>query len=376
MIRDEGLVRNKAVYLAIGVTCHGAKEIPGLWIEQTEGGKFWMRVVIDLKGRGVRDILIAVVEGLKAFPETITAAFPDTVVQICIVHLIHYSMQFVSWKGRKAIAKALEPLYGTANAEAAAAALGEFEQDAWGQKYPPVVASWHRKWEEVAPFFAFSAEVHKIIYTTNAIESLHSQVRKTIRNKGHFPSDYAATKLIYLSPRQIEEKWKRLPKEWHAAKYATHHTIRRTVHSDRMILSTGSHTEFRTLPSSDYQRYLTRNTLLRTMSAVGHCGDNAACKASSACSSASVSTGRDTLRSIWPRPMYLTTLSDFITRGCGVESPSRIRSFQLFPTVRDYGANPYSRHRFRVLSHDRPPTKPLQNLCRSRRRCTSNNQGT
>ena len=217
-IRDEGLVRNKAVYLAIGVTCLGTKEVLGLWIEQTEGAKFWMRVMTELKGRGVEDILIAVVDGLKGFPEAITGVFPDTVVQTCIVHLLRYSMQFASWKERKAIAKALKPIYGASSAEAAAAALDEFEQGPWGQKYPPIVASWRRKWDEVVPFFAFSAEVRKIIYTTNAIESLHSQVRKTIRNKGHFPSDEAATKLIYLSLRNIEAKWKRPPKEWHAAK--------------------------------------------------------------------------------------------------------------------------------------------------------------
>ena len=217
-IRDEGLVRNKAVYLAIGVTCLGTKEILGLWIEQTEGAKFWMRVMTELKGRGVEDVLIAVVDGLKGFPEAITAVFPETVVQTCIVHLIRYSMQFASWKERKAIARALRPVYAASNAETAAKALDEFEQGSWGQKYPPIVASWRRKWEQVVPFFAFSAEVRKIIYTTNAIESLHSQVRKTIRNKGHFPSDEAATKLIYLSLQQIQAKWKRPPKEWHAAK--------------------------------------------------------------------------------------------------------------------------------------------------------------
>ena len=144
--------------------------------------------------------------------------FPDTVVQTCIVHLIRYSMQFASWKERKAIAKELKPIYVAPGAEAAAAALDAFEEGAWGQKYPPIVASWRRKWEQVIPFFAFSPEVRKIIYTTNAIESLHSQVRKTIRNKGHFPSDDAATKLIYLARRQIEAKWKRPPREWQAAK--------------------------------------------------------------------------------------------------------------------------------------------------------------
>ena len=217
-IRDEGLVRNKAVYLAIGITCAGDKEILGLWIEQTEGAKFWLRVMNELKGRGVEDLLIGVVDGLKGFPEAITAVFPDCVVQTCIVHLIRYSMHFASWKERKALAKALRPIYAASSAEAAAAELEAFEQGDWGCKYPPIVASWRRRWEEITPFFAFSAEVRKIIYTTNAIESLHSQVRKAIRNKGHFPSDEAATKLIYLALRNIEAKWRRPPPQWHAAR--------------------------------------------------------------------------------------------------------------------------------------------------------------
>lgn len=217
-IRDEGLVRNKAVYLAIGITCAGDKEILGLWIEQTEGAKFWLKVMNELKARGCEDLLIAVVDGLKGFPEAITSIFPDCVVQTCIVHLIRYSMQFASWKERKALAKALKPIYSAASADAARAELDAFEDGPWGEKYPAVTASWRRRWEEVIPFFAFSPEVRRIIYTTNAIESLHSQVRKAIRNKGHFPSDEAATKLIYLALKNIMAKWKRPPKEWHAAK--------------------------------------------------------------------------------------------------------------------------------------------------------------
>ena len=217
-IRDEGLVRNKAVYLAIGITCAGEKEVLGLWIEQTEGAKFWLRVMNELKTRGTEDVLIAVVDGLKGFPDAITSVFPECVVQTCIVHLIRFSMQFASWKERKALAKALRPIYAAASSEAAASELESFQNGPWGAKYPAVVASWRRRWEEVIPFFAFSPEVRKIIYTTNAIESLHSQVRKAIRNKGHFPSDEAATKLIYLALRNISRKWKRPPKEWHAAK--------------------------------------------------------------------------------------------------------------------------------------------------------------
>jgi putative transposase len=217
-IRDEGMVRNKAVYLAIGIDCAGEKDVLGLWIEQTEGAKFWLRVMNDLKARGTQDVLFAVVDGLKGFPETITAVFPECVVQTCIVHLIRYSMQFASWQERKALARALRPIYAAANAEAAAAMLDEFEGGPWGQKYPPIVASWRRRWAEVIPFFAFAPEVRKILYTTNAIESLHSQVRKAVRNKGHFPSDEAATKLIFLALRNIIATWKRPPKEWHAAK--------------------------------------------------------------------------------------------------------------------------------------------------------------
>lgn len=202
-IRDEGVVRNKAVYLAIGMRPSGHKEVLGLWVEQTEGAKFWLRVMNELKARGTNDILIAVVDSLKGFPETITAVYADTVVQTCIVHLIRYSMQFASWKERKAVVAALKPVYRAENAEAARRELKAFDAGPWGQKYPAIAQSWRRNWEAVIPFFAFPMEVRKILYTTNAIESLHSQVRKSIRNKGHFPSDEAATKLIWLALRNI-----------------------------------------------------------------------------------------------------------------------------------------------------------------------------
>jgi putative transposase len=217
-IRDEGTVKNKAVYLAIGVRCSGHKEVLGIWIEQTEGAKFWLRVMTEIKARGANDILIAVVDGLKGFPEAIGAVFPQALVQGCIVHLIRYSLQFASWKERKAIAAALKPIYRAENAEIAAARLEEFEQSPWGQKYPAIAQSWRRNWEQVTPFFAFAPEVRKIIYTTNAIESLHSQVRKSLRQRGHFPNDEAATKLIWLVLRNITEKWKSPPITWHAAK--------------------------------------------------------------------------------------------------------------------------------------------------------------
>jgi putative transposase len=217
-VRDEGLVKNKAVYLAIGMRPSGHKEVLGIWIEQTEGAKFWLRVMTEIKARGTQDILIAVVDGLKGFPEAITSVFPETVVQTCIVHLIRYSMQFASWKERKQIAGSLKPIYRAQNAELAAQELESFDQSDWGRKYPAIAQSWRRNWEAVIPFFSFPSEVRKIIYTTNAIESLNASVRKAIRNKGHFPNDQAATKLIWLALRKISEKWKNPPISWHAAK--------------------------------------------------------------------------------------------------------------------------------------------------------------
>src|SRR5690606_30073173 len=210
--------RNKAVYLAIGMDASGHKHVLGMWIEQTEGAKFWLRVMNALKSCGTNDCLIAVVDGLKGFLEAVTAVFPDAVVQTCIVHLIRYSMQFASWKERKIIAAALKPIYRADDAQAAERELQAFDEGVWGRKYPAIAASWRRNWEAVIPFFAFPAEVRKIIYTTNAIESLNASVRKAVRNKGHFPSDQAATKLIWLALRHITENWKRPPIAWQAVK--------------------------------------------------------------------------------------------------------------------------------------------------------------
>ena len=217
-IRDEGLVRNKAVYLAIGMCPSGHKEVLGRWIEQTEGTKFWLRVMNELRSRGTNDFLIAVVDGLKGFPEAITTVYPDTVVQTCIVHLMRYSMQFAWWKERKALAAALRPIYRADNAQAAAHELDAFDTGPWGTKYPAVAQSWRRNWEAVIPFFAFPPEVRKIIYTTNAIESLNASVRKAVPNKDHFPTDQAATKLIWLALRNIVDGWKNPPIPWHSAK--------------------------------------------------------------------------------------------------------------------------------------------------------------
>ena len=217
-IRDEGFVRNKAVYIALGILPDGTKEILGIWIEQTEGAKFWMRVMNELKNRGVGDILIAVVDGLKGFPDAINAVFPETVVQTCIVHLIRNAMGFASWKDRKAIAQSLRSVYRAENAEAGLAALEAFEQGPWGQKYPAIAQSWRRRWEQVIPFFAFSEAIRRIIYTTNAIEALNSKLRRAVRTRGHFPGDDAAMKLLYLVLNHAAAEWKRPPREWTEAR--------------------------------------------------------------------------------------------------------------------------------------------------------------
>jgi transposase-like protein len=216
-IRDEGTVKNKAVYLALGIRADGGKEVLGLWIEQTEGAKFWLKVFNELKNRGLDDILIAVVDGLRGFPDAIEAIYPQAQIQTCIVHLIRNSLNLASWKDRKPLADALKPIYQAAHAEAAQAALDAFAQGAWGVKFPTVAAMWQRQWEQVIPFFAYPPALRKIIYTTNAIESMHMQLRKIVKNRGHFPSDEAASKLLFLALRNIEKGWKMPPVVWKQA---------------------------------------------------------------------------------------------------------------------------------------------------------------
>jgi putative transposase len=215
-IRDEGVVRNKVVYLALGFTIEGHKEVLGLWIEQTEGAKFWLRVMNEIKGRGVNDVFIAVVDGLKGFPEAINGVFPETAVQTCIVHMIRHSLNYVGWKERKHVAADLKRIYRAESAEAAALRLDGFEEK-WGDKFPPIGKSWRRNWEQIIPFFAYPEAVRKIIYTTNAIESLNMSLRKIIKNRGHFPSDDAATKLLYLALRNIAKKWTLPARTWKQA---------------------------------------------------------------------------------------------------------------------------------------------------------------
>jgi transposase-like protein len=216
-IREDGVVRNKAVYLALGVLADGTRDILGLWIENTEGAKFWMKVFNDLKTRGVGDILIGVADGLKGFPEALEAVFPATTLQTCIVHLIRNSLSYASWKERKALAAAIKPIYTAPSAEAAEAALDAFEAGPWGERFPTVAASWRRAWSHVVPFFAFPPDVRRVIYTTNAIESINARLRKIIKTRGHFPSDEAATKLIWLALRNITAEWSRAAKEWKSA---------------------------------------------------------------------------------------------------------------------------------------------------------------
>ena len=216
-IRQDGVVRNKAVYLALGMLPDGTRDILGIWIENTEGAKFWMKVFNDIKTRGCNDVLIAVTDGLKGMGEALAVVYPATTLQTCIVHLIRNSLDYASWKDRKPLAAAIKPIYTAPSAEAALAELDAFEQGPWGVKFPTVVGSWRRVWDKVIPFFAFPPEVRRVIYTTNAIESVNARLRKILKTRGHFPSDEAATKLIWLALRNITANWARASPHWKAA---------------------------------------------------------------------------------------------------------------------------------------------------------------
>ena len=215
-IRDEGMVRNKAVHLALGIRHDGSKEVLGLWIEQNEGAKFWLRVMNELRGRGLRDILIAVIDGLKGFPEAIRSVFPETQVQTCIVHMMRHGLNLCSWKDRRRMARDMKTIYRASSVEEAADRLDEFDRN-WGGSHPSVVRGWRANWEEIIPMFGFAPEVRRLLYTTNAIENLHRGLRKAVKTRGHFPSDQAAAKLLYLAIRNIERKWKAAPIEWRQA---------------------------------------------------------------------------------------------------------------------------------------------------------------
>jgi len=205
-VRDNGHVKNKAIYLAIGVTIEGLKEVLGLWIAQTEGAKFWLQVVTELKNRGVTDIFIACVDGLKGFPEAIESVFPQTEVQLCIVHLVRHSLNYVGWKQRKEVAADLKLIYTAATDGEAEQRLADFSLK-WEAKFPMIAKSWHSNWARVIPFFAHPPEIRKVIYTTNAIESLNMSLRKVTKARGSFPNDEAVCKLLYLALRNIAKKW-------------------------------------------------------------------------------------------------------------------------------------------------------------------------
>src|SRR6266516_944637 len=207
-IREGGTVQRRACYLALGVTVEGDRDVLGMWFQEAEGAKFWMQVLTDLKQRGVQDILICCVDGLKGFPEAIEAIFPKTVVQTCVVHLIRHSLKYVPRREREQVARDLKPIYTAVDADAAQQALETFDEK-WGQRFPVITQAWLDAWEYVTPFLAFPPEVRRVIYTTNAIEALNRQLRKAIKTKGHFPNEEAARKLIYLAVTNAVPQWTR-----------------------------------------------------------------------------------------------------------------------------------------------------------------------
>jgi putative transposase len=216
-VRDEGVVRNKAAYLALGIARDGTRDVLGLWLEQTEGAAFWLRIMTELQARGVEDILVALVDGLTGFPAAITTVFPHTQVQQCTVHLVRQSLRYVNWKERRAVAAELRAIYTAPTVDGARAALETLAQGPVGERYPPIVALWRRHWEYLVPAFAYPPAIRRLLYTTNAVESLHMQLRKIIKTRGHFPTDEAALKLLYLALRNVITKWQGTASQWPAA---------------------------------------------------------------------------------------------------------------------------------------------------------------
>jgi putative transposase len=214
-MRHEGRVENRAVYVAIGIDLEGQKDVLGLWTSANEGAKFWLQVLTDLKNRGVQDVFIACVDGLKGFPQAIEAVFPQAQVQLCIVHLTRASLNYVSWKERKDVAADLKTIYRAATVEQAELALDAFAAK-WDARYPTISALWRRHWQHVIPFFAFPEEIRRIIYTTNAVESLNMSLRKIIKTRGSFPSEEAAIKLLFLALRHVIDRWE-VVQHWKAA---------------------------------------------------------------------------------------------------------------------------------------------------------------
>ncbi len=215
-MRESGQVKNQAVYLALGITMEGYKDLLGLWVGENEGSKFWLNILSELKNRGVQDILIACVDGLKGFPDAIESAYPKTQVQLCIVHMVRNSLKYVSWKLRKIVAADLRAIYTAASADAAEQALEAFEKK-WHKQFPSIARSWRVHWQNIIPFFAYPPEIRKVIYTTNAIESMQAQLRKVTRKHGAFPTADAVRKVMYLALLRFSQKWKRPIKDWIAA---------------------------------------------------------------------------------------------------------------------------------------------------------------
>ena len=215
-VRQDGRVINKAVYLAIGVNLDGLKEVLGMWTAETEGAKFWLQVVTELKNRGVQDIFIACVDGLKGFPEAIESVFPDTQIQLCLVHMVRHSLNYVSWKQRKEVAADLKAIYQAPTIEQAEIAMDEFATK-WDNSHPTISRSWKRNWERITPLFSYPPEIRKAIYTTNAIESVNMSLRKVTKNRGSFPNDEAMLKLLYLALQNISKKWTMPIRNWKSA---------------------------------------------------------------------------------------------------------------------------------------------------------------
>ncbi len=213
-IRDEGVVRSKAVYLALGVARDGTKDVLGLWIDASESAAFWLRILSELQSRGVEDILIALVDGLTGLPEAIATVFPRTDVHQCVVHLVRQRLRYVAARDRTAVAGALRGIYQAPTAEAARAALADFAVSSWAERYPPIAGLWQRHWGRIEPVFQYPPPIRRLLYTTNAIESLHMQLRKIIKTRGHFPTDEAAAKLLYLALRNATAKWQSASVPW------------------------------------------------------------------------------------------------------------------------------------------------------------------
>jgi putative transposase len=215
-VRQDNRVINKAVYLAVGVNLDGIKEVLGLWIAENEGAKFWLQVMTELKNRGLKDIFVACVDGLKGFAEAIETVFPDTQVQLCIVHMVRHSLNYVSWKQRKEVAADLKLIYSAPTLEQAELNLAQFEAT-WNASHPMIGKSWRNNWERIIPLFAYPPQIRKAIYTTNAIESINMSLRKVTKNRGSFPNDEAMIKLLYLALQNISKKWTMPIRDWKAA---------------------------------------------------------------------------------------------------------------------------------------------------------------